>query len=675
MIFSFSSFLWMLPLAAIPIIIHLLQRQRYVTVKFAATEFLRNAIQRTRRRVLLQDLLLLILRTLAVLLVIFALARPNTDTQLLVTAQAPQLEVVIIDGSMSMQQFVGDTTAFESARNSARNIFSELQDTRDRGALIIAGQRAQTLAIGNPYACLLATGSTDKAENANAAWQDALQMSFDAIAELAMTGSEIRLTILSDFQSNEWFSGSAAVRAMDLFSTLEVQINYQNVSTGHTANLAVIGADLSKEIVVKGESLSFSCQVHNYTSQPQQRLLQLLLDDKIIAEQQLDVLARGNVNFQHVFSPTQFGPRRITAKISADGLSADDQQSLGFEVVSELNTILCSNSSDFNNGDVSANFYGYLNLGDEAPLRPVLLGPHQLSSRVLSTAQLLILSDLSSLPTAKVKLIADFVADGGGLLVLVGPQSNNATLQQLMLELGIDTFNIGAVQQRDALLDIDQASHPALELFTDPQWQALLTEVPHRKFRQVDIGGDKVQQVLSFVAQGDDYRSQALVDFEHQRGRVAVLAAVPYAKYNRMPEVPGGTMALIYDLLLSLAPQPRIPSKLSVGQTLELAQPKKLVAPNGNTLASSARVPLNELGAYLVDAHTVGVHALVTESDLRSLDTSELPLNNSSAAANNDVEQQLETESTLGEILLLALLCCLVSESLLCHFIDRRRAV
>ena len=46
--FIFGSLLWLLPLAAVPIIIHLLQRQRYVQVKFAATDFLRRAIQRVR---------------------------------------------------------------------------------------------------------------------------------------------------------------------------------------------------------------------------------------------------------------------------------------------------------------------------------------------------------------------------------------------------------------------------------------------------------------------------------------------------------------------------------------------------------------------------------------------------------------------------------------------------
>ncbi|MBW3597611.1 MAG: BatA domain-containing protein [Planctomycetes bacterium] len=59
-----------------PVIIHLLNRRRYVTLPWAAMEFLREALRRNRRILELRDVALLILRTLAVLLVGAALARP-----------------------------------------------------------------------------------------------------------------------------------------------------------------------------------------------------------------------------------------------------------------------------------------------------------------------------------------------------------------------------------------------------------------------------------------------------------------------------------------------------------------------------------------------------------------------------------------------------------------------
>ena len=62
--------------AAGPIVIHLLNRRRFRVVEWGAMDFLRKAMQRSRRAVQLRDLLLLVLRCLVVALFGAALARP-----------------------------------------------------------------------------------------------------------------------------------------------------------------------------------------------------------------------------------------------------------------------------------------------------------------------------------------------------------------------------------------------------------------------------------------------------------------------------------------------------------------------------------------------------------------------------------------------------------------------
>src|SRR5881394_3945174 len=62
--------------AAGPIIIHLLNRRRYRVVQWAAMDFLRQALRANRKVLQLRDLVLLVLRSLAVLLFGAALARP-----------------------------------------------------------------------------------------------------------------------------------------------------------------------------------------------------------------------------------------------------------------------------------------------------------------------------------------------------------------------------------------------------------------------------------------------------------------------------------------------------------------------------------------------------------------------------------------------------------------------
>jgi len=59
-----------------PVVIHLLNRRRYRTIEWGAMAFLKKALHRTRRALRLRDLLLLALRTAALLLFGVALARP-----------------------------------------------------------------------------------------------------------------------------------------------------------------------------------------------------------------------------------------------------------------------------------------------------------------------------------------------------------------------------------------------------------------------------------------------------------------------------------------------------------------------------------------------------------------------------------------------------------------------
>ena len=53
---------WGIALAAVPVIVHLINRLRYRRVRFAAMEFLLKSQQRNRRRLMIEQLILLLLR-------------------------------------------------------------------------------------------------------------------------------------------------------------------------------------------------------------------------------------------------------------------------------------------------------------------------------------------------------------------------------------------------------------------------------------------------------------------------------------------------------------------------------------------------------------------------------------------------------------------------------------
>ncbi|MFO0886290.1 MAG: BatA domain-containing protein, partial [Pirellulales bacterium] len=67
---------------SVPIIIHLLHRRKFQIVEWAAMDFLLEADRKNRRRIQLEDFLLLLLRCLAVFLAGLLLARPFLPSSL-----------------------------------------------------------------------------------------------------------------------------------------------------------------------------------------------------------------------------------------------------------------------------------------------------------------------------------------------------------------------------------------------------------------------------------------------------------------------------------------------------------------------------------------------------------------------------------------------------------------
>lgn len=94
-----------LPIAALPIIIHLINQRRYQTVRWGAMMFLLAANRMSRGYARVRQWLILAMRTLAILALAFVLGRPLTGGWLGLTAGGrADTTILILDRSPSMQQ-------------------------------------------------------------------------------------------------------------------------------------------------------------------------------------------------------------------------------------------------------------------------------------------------------------------------------------------------------------------------------------------------------------------------------------------------------------------------------------------------------------------------------------------------------------------------------------------
>jgi aerotolerance regulator-like protein/VWA domain-containing protein len=122
--FLHPLFLWALPLATLPLVLHLVARRQPPTVLFPAVRYLQQATREHQRRLKLEHWLLLAVRTLLVLAVILAAAGPTVAREGL-PGHAPTAVVVVLDNSASSAAVAGGTSRLALLRGGARDVLAK----------------------------------------------------------------------------------------------------------------------------------------------------------------------------------------------------------------------------------------------------------------------------------------------------------------------------------------------------------------------------------------------------------------------------------------------------------------------------------------------------------------------------------------------------------------------
>src|SRR6266699_1879123 len=140
---SFLAPLFFAGLAAIavPVLIHLIQKERKEVIRFPSLMFVRKIPYQSVQRRKIHNWLLLLLRAAAMALIVLAFARPffTTDpTKVSASATGAREVVILLDHSASM----GYGDHWDKARQAARKVVSSL-GAEDRGTLVLFGRHIE----------------------------------------------------------------------------------------------------------------------------------------------------------------------------------------------------------------------------------------------------------------------------------------------------------------------------------------------------------------------------------------------------------------------------------------------------------------------------------------------------------------------------------------------------
>jgi len=148
---------------AVPLVLHLFQRQQGPRIVFPALRYLRRAEKENARRIKLRQLLLLLMRATALVLLAVAAARPFLRRG--GAGHEPTAAVIVLDNSMSTGLVVGDRRVLDQLKERAMETLAR-SGADDRFWLIRAGEPWEAAVPGGPAEIARLVEQTEVASNA-----------------------------------------------------------------------------------------------------------------------------------------------------------------------------------------------------------------------------------------------------------------------------------------------------------------------------------------------------------------------------------------------------------------------------------------------------------------------------------------------------------------------------
>ena len=628
---SFLTPLFLLGLAglAVPVIIHLIQRERKNVVQFPSLMFLQRIPYQSVQRRRIRNWPLLLLRLAALALIVAAFARPFfSRTPLAAAGVSGSREVVIlIDNSYSM----GYGDRWSRATAAARDAIGQVGPS-DRATIVFFSSNADVALKSTPDRSRLnAAVLTSKPGSGATRYGPALKLAGSLISESTLPRREVIL--ISDFQRTGW-QGAEGVRLPD-----RVALTPRPITDAQTSNLSVTPVSLQRSTFSEQDRVTVTGGVTNHSAAPAPNVeVTLEIDGRAVQTEHVSI--EPNSSASVTFAPFTPAARntRGTVRIGADKLPLDNAFNFTASPKESLRIIIAERPGAPR--DVSLYLSRALALGETPPFDISTRSIDSISAEDLQRASVVILNDAPVAQLTAERLSA-FVARGGGLLVALGTRATWPT-------------GTGAVDILGGMPGppIDRSAGQAARLgaleYGDPIFE------PFRAPRSGDFSGARFYSYRALTLAKDaqilarfDDGAPALVGRRVGNGRVLVWTSSLDLAGSDLP-LKSVFLPFVHRMVTTLASYTERPSWMTVGDVLEAGrtaaipgaqrqiQPRVVLTPSGERVTLDGEGPdvleLDEQGFYEVRGQgrdapppmTVASNVDLAESDLTPMDPAEV---------------------------------------------------
>lgn len=656
---------------AVPVMVHLAQRQERDGRRFPSLMFLRQIPFQARRHRTLRDPWLLLLRCLALALLVLGFAAPYLERAAAPAASSESDLVLVLDRSYSMSA--------DGHWNAARQAVLDRVDSLEpgqRAALVAFDDRAEVVqALTGDAVALRSALDTVQPGSNGTRFGAGLAEAGRALNEgSARTGT---LVLISDLQT----SGASDLGALSLDP--EVTLEVVPVTGPVGANAAIMSARLVNSASLPSDlGTDLEVVVRNTGDAALQAgELSLELDGRRVESRTLELAVGGSQTVVLPLSVARDQPLDVRLRLGADAVAADNTHNLILPPRGALRVALIEAAEPVTAGGLFISEALRLARSPEVSLRR--LSPGALNPAALSDTQVIIWNAVS-LPTGPAaEALSAFVTGGGGLLVVAARDAGSAWPDYLPGQLGprrsADAEGLGVLA--------DEAGGAIASAFAGDMGAALDGV---RVWAYRSLQATTPDQVPLRLEDG----APLLAGREHGAGRAMVLTSALDTGWNSLPLEPGFP-PLLQAAVRWLANWTQVPGAYRSGSVADLrahavitpgaadwlsylAEQGQVVVemPEGGARrlrAGQALLPIAEAGIYeahradgVAPALRIAVNADRSESMFEPLDAADLVrrvARRSITASAQATGPEPDAESPVGLYLLAVALALLLLES------------
>ncbi len=527
--------------AGIPLLVHLFDRRRPREVPFAALDFVLRSQRRTASRLKLKRLLLYLLRTLVLLAIPVALARPSFATQdLAATRRGVAATAIVLDTSLAMRWENG-TGLFDVAKDEARAALRNLAPEEPATVVICSRNPTATAPVGFERARL-----SNAIEDAVPGYEAVDLNRCLEVAARSLDDSPLpnrRLVLVSALtQSSLRLESSPPLGASLKGEKVKPEFVVRDVAKGQELpNRALVDVHAEAAPQLGPRAWQFTFTVRNFSKEAA-RDVELLLevDGEVVQKGFVDLAAEGTSQKTLSWKFARGGVTTVTGRLEADALPDDDAHSVVLSVPRALTALVINGSPSPQKYKDEAFFTEAALAATGSPVRAVLRDADAAWREKLIDYDVVLMLNVEAPPAEAAGRLAEFVNAGGGLFVSVGDRVDPDAWNQSMggvlprklrvIKTAVEPGQ-GDADTRAARLTQVALNHPVMVPFTGRAREGLLST---RFYRYALFEGD-AQGVETEVLGTMDDGAPVFLSARRGKGRVFVFCSSVDRDWSDLP--------------------------------------------------------------------------------------------------------------------------------------------